>query len=368
MVKKLNNKGLSVIELVVVFAILMIIVIGMLEIIISLKSTSVDKETSKNLIEFSSTLQKNIYDDLIKKGYQSMSNCTNTGVTTTGAQFIECKKLNFKDGSSSELLIDLKTKAIFYNNIKHLMPDHEMFEFRDRRIFYNDSNHDMDIYIEEDTQNLKINIPYFIVEDDVNHGFKIIHPINITDFSGFVPEVTDPGGNNPGGGTDPGGNPEPPAPTSFTIYGGGSSVSGVGTLSYSFITGDWAGAALTISGGVITQSSLTRAGSSGGSRGDYGSTKIDLTNYKTLTIKVSAVTGTPVSHKVGFLNSTANAGTGNNKSQYTNWAAVYTYTGTGTYTLNVSSLSGTYYFAIETQTDTRPTVTSHSISSLILSP
>ena len=180
-IKKLNNKGLSVVELIVVFVILMIIVMGMLEIIIDLKSTSTDKQFEKELLEFNSVLKKTFYDDLIKKDYTSMSTCTNTGITTTGIQFIECKKLIFSDGSSKELLIDLKTRSIYYDSIKYDMPDKGMFEFKDRRIFYNDHDHEMDVYIEEVNDCLVINIPYYIIDEKPNYGIKIIHAININD-------------------------------------------------------------------------------------------------------------------------------------------------------------------------------------------
>ena len=153
----------------------------------------------------------------------------------------------------------------------------------------------------------------------------------------------------------------------FVIFDGSvnNTVNGVGTMSNRFQTGDSAGGALNISSGRILQSSQQKSGSAGGSRGDYGSTVIDLTNFSKLTIVVSAVAGVPYRNRVGFLNSTSYAVDTNNRQQFTSWAAYNEYTSAGTKTVNLAGISGVRYLGIETETNST-TVTSHSITKLIL--
>ena len=63
--KKLNNKGLSIVEFIVVFVMLMILTTGMMNIIIKLKDNNNEKELTRELLTYKNSITKLINDDLI---------------------------------------------------------------------------------------------------------------------------------------------------------------------------------------------------------------------------------------------------------------------------------------------------------------
>lgn len=80
---------------------------------------------------------------------------------------------------------------------------------------------------------------------------------------------------------------------------------------------------------------MTQRGSANGSRWTMLSPQIDLTNYSTLTVEVTNVSGTATDMIVGA--------TKLNQYQSTGAAATKIFKYSGTYTLDISNLSGDYY-------------------------
>ena len=56
--KKLNNKGLSIVEFIVVFVMLMILTTGMMNIIIKLKDNNNEKELTRELLTYKNSITK----------------------------------------------------------------------------------------------------------------------------------------------------------------------------------------------------------------------------------------------------------------------------------------------------------------------
>ena len=70
--KKLNNKGLSIVEFIVVFVMLMILTTGMMNIIIKLKDNNNEKELTRELLTYKNSITKLINDDLIYNNFKKI--------------------------------------------------------------------------------------------------------------------------------------------------------------------------------------------------------------------------------------------------------------------------------------------------------
>ncbi len=73
----MNNKGMTLVELIVTFSLLMIIIVGMFNLIMDVKGNLDDKKMAKELTEYSSTIGNQIQYDLIRKSVWSIG-CKNS--------------------------------------------------------------------------------------------------------------------------------------------------------------------------------------------------------------------------------------------------------------------------------------------------
>ena len=72
--KKLNNKGITAVELLVSFVIISAIVVSMFDLIMNYRNREQIEEFNNEVISFSNNLQKEIQDDLIKGHLVSVTN------------------------------------------------------------------------------------------------------------------------------------------------------------------------------------------------------------------------------------------------------------------------------------------------------
>ena len=172
--KKLNNKGITLVELVVTFAIAMVLIIGMMNVIVDFKDDIALNTVKKDLVEYQSSMTYLIENDLIKKKLVSITD------NTTDNKYLNYT-LTFQDNTNKVLIVDLTNKLIKYDNIIYDIPDKNYVEFRDKAIFYDEENVDSknDINISLSSNILHIYIPYFNLMDNTNMGLDIIHPINL---------------------------------------------------------------------------------------------------------------------------------------------------------------------------------------------
>ncbi len=174
----MNNKGITLVELIISFALLMVVVIGMLNIIMSVRTNYNEKSFATNMLEFKTTMTETIEKDLIKKELNASNPISDCPNVDTG--IYECKVLNFKDGDTYELRIGLQENIVYYGKvsqtIKYEIPNKDFIEFLDSRT---NSNDIANVEIKVENGFLKINVPYFEIDKDVNYGFKIIHPISL---------------------------------------------------------------------------------------------------------------------------------------------------------------------------------------------
>lgn len=97
-----NNKGFTVVELIVTFGITMIIVVFLFQIILLLKETYTNNSVKTSLVIKQSIINQKIYDDFNTKEIVGFTSCGE-----------ECITFKFDDSSESVLSID-RTNGIFH--------------------------------------------------------------------------------------------------------------------------------------------------------------------------------------------------------------------------------------------------------------
>lgn len=103
MIKKINNKGMTLVEVVVCFALVTIVLVSMYSSISVYKTKQNIESYKETVITYKNLLTKEIQDDLIKKGlvYASASN----------SDEVYTVNMSFKDGSSKTLEITRRKAA-----------------------------------------------------------------------------------------------------------------------------------------------------------------------------------------------------------------------------------------------------------------
>lgn len=149
---KLNNKGITLVEVIVSFALLMIILVGLFNIIMEVKSDVTDKQMEKEFKDFDNLMIARIQGDLIKNKVKN------------------CKKIDSKSVScDNEIKIKIDNGMITYNEVEYAIP----YKDNEGDIFqYPDTN---GVVIKDNI--LKISFIYSYVDGTKSFGFTIVHPL-----------------------------------------------------------------------------------------------------------------------------------------------------------------------------------------------
>lgn len=227
----LNNKGMTLVELLVTFSLLLIIVVGMFNLIMEVKFELDDRQIAKDLTEYSSMINNDIHYDLLRNkpfaiayknknsdnwvckandegtcggntaGYIFKSKKVNSSITKSTSELnylcsnvYPCAVYSYVSGSIIEFKTIALNKAgsnsrdnelllkhgIYYNGVYESIPDQESVEIRDETFVVEDSETeslDYDIKMEITPEGLfVIDFPFFMIEHDKNYGFKIAYP------------------------------------------------------------------------------------------------------------------------------------------------------------------------------------------------
>ena len=215
---KLNNKGMSLVEVIVTFSLLLIIVIGLYNFILDVKTTLRDKEIIKNITDFSSLKNDQIQYNLItnkpfaiviKKTSNDNFICATKDHCTMNTNSVSvsyngrikqlgtgslsedyCKKVypcavyfyNNK-GEIGTVTIGLNNKndnsklgpGILYGKEKEVffekLPDSNYLIMHTK-----DKDNNKNVYIDFKNNMFILNYPYFL-KDNINYGFKIAYPV-----------------------------------------------------------------------------------------------------------------------------------------------------------------------------------------------
>lgn len=128
---KLNNRGMSIIEIVVTFALIMFMIIGLFNIVLNYQSKASDTIKKTDLISFKTSLTKDIQDDILEYGIQDINQageCPNL----LDSSLVQCINIVFQDGQQKAFGISLidndnvetvKNKFLYYDGIKYKLKD-----------------------------------------------------------------------------------------------------------------------------------------------------------------------------------------------------------------------------------------------------
>lgn len=228
----MNNKGMTLVELLVTFSLLLVLVIGMFNLILEVKFQLDEKQIAKDLTEYSSVINNEIHYNLLRNkpfaiAYKNRTDSSWKCITKSGGPCGEnaektafifdssvtkgskllneldescqniypCAVYAYKSGKSvsyktialneagsnsghNELLLK---HGIYYNDVYESVPDQEFIEVRGDYIMDSDgilipkTGEKLEIKIENGL--FIINFPIYIIENDKNYGFKIAYPL-----------------------------------------------------------------------------------------------------------------------------------------------------------------------------------------------
>ena len=103
----MNNKGFTLVEMLVSFVLSMIIVVLLFQLIINLKDVYVSSVIKTELLNRQNLMTNKIYSDLIDKQVISISNCNSSST---------CVDFTFFDGSDKQLIIDDVNNILSYDD------------------------------------------------------------------------------------------------------------------------------------------------------------------------------------------------------------------------------------------------------------
>ncbi len=153
---KLNNKGITLVEVIVSFALLMIILVGLFNIIMEVKSDVTDKQMEKEFKDFDNLMIARIQGDLIKNKVISCDNPTDNNKS------IRCSS------ATGDINIKIENGKIIYKGLTYEIP-----YFSDGEILSQGSSS----IIEVSDNILTITFNYGYVDGTNSFGFKIVHPL-----------------------------------------------------------------------------------------------------------------------------------------------------------------------------------------------
>ena len=346
---KLNNKGLSVIEVVLTFALVMIIASGILTIIMNYRYKMQIEMVRMELVSYKNTLTKEIQTDILDRGIHEI-NTSGLCLDETD-EYSGCVNIVFKDGvekilavskleseNESDLRQLLNNKYIKYGDTKYPIEDKLIDKIPEGRSIKDFQNVyiNSDNFLSSDTvilangeeaiiYSIDINMEHIDYDDDF--GIHIVATNNDTLSTSMISEVFTHTGDVieyivPANGTyklelwgASGGNKD-----SYT-GGLGSYVSGYtqlekGTTLYLYIGG--AGAEKTITGGYNGGSSITEGqenyGSPGGGATDIRTTGGKWNNFESLKSRIIVAAGGGGANNRNFNSTTVVYGAGNGGS------------------------------------------------------
>ena len=97
---KLNNKGLTAIEILLCFVLVSIIVISMMSVVTNYKDKEEIESTKNNIITYKNTITKAIYDDIIKNKGVTKATITETGNSSNDYELEKQITLTYKNSTS----------------------------------------------------------------------------------------------------------------------------------------------------------------------------------------------------------------------------------------------------------------------------
>ena len=189
----MNNKGFTTIEVILSFALVVIVMVSMTSMLVSYRDTITDEEIKTRLVEFKNSFTYMVYEDVVYNGINGLRYC-DTGKDESGndVTYNNGKCVDFiRDGEpqfrlrliDQEVSIDGETNQsvmkvfLDYRGIRLMLPDSDL-----NKVVYKDIN------TKEIDTSKQIAVMYdFIVPEDSTYGITSLtipfehHGINYRD-------------------------------------------------------------------------------------------------------------------------------------------------------------------------------------------
>ena len=126
---RLNNKGVSIIEIVLTFALIMVMTMGMLSIVFNYREKASISMEKLDLDTFKNTLTKEIQDDILTLGVKEINT---SGECLTNAELNSCINIVFLDCTSKAFgtskvnnndVDSIENKFLYYDGLKYRIVD-----------------------------------------------------------------------------------------------------------------------------------------------------------------------------------------------------------------------------------------------------
>ena len=199
---KMNNKGMTLVELIVTFSILIIFVFGMFNLVLNLNGDLERRKSLKELNEYSNFVNTMIHDDLIKNkpfviAYKNKDTDNFKCVSKEGECNISNDSLYVSIDGDNESFSSLNSVCTFYPCAIYGYKDNNSISFRNVSINFKflDKEYGIkyhntfeaissdfnvkfgDVYIDIDNNGFfVINFPFYFNDKEDNLGFKIAYP------------------------------------------------------------------------------------------------------------------------------------------------------------------------------------------------
>ena len=192
--KRINNKGMTVVELVLSFAILIILVLGMLRLVLEVKDTMYGEQVYKDLTEYSSNLNYVIHRDFLSNNVIDIVRvfpkddltdyCPEEGEVMCYTFMFD---YSFEDGTKEKnIVVNFDSNTINYGGTLYQVPYKEEVIIANNNLSFADSSESskcsIESYISKTDNFINIHVPIYYREDyhcDHTFGLDIIHPIGV---------------------------------------------------------------------------------------------------------------------------------------------------------------------------------------------
>lgn len=167
MLNKINNKGFTTVEIVVSFALVVIILASMTAMVVNYRDNVTDEEVKTQLVDFKNTITKVVYDDIVDGIYTSISSCGDMCIKFSGSEEnkLEIIEKNGTDGVPKGIYLQ-------YKGIKYFLPDSDLNNFNTGEYMINVNN---PVYSSDTTNHIySVKIPIFHDGMDENYVIQLL--------------------------------------------------------------------------------------------------------------------------------------------------------------------------------------------------
>ena len=128
----MNNKGFTTVEVIVSFALIIIVMVSMTSMLVSYRDTIANEEIKSRLVEFKNSFTYMVYEDIVYNGINGLRYCesdTNNGKCVDfirdGVKQFTLKLIDNEVGTGKENEKVIKT-YLDYRGIRILLPDSDL--------------------------------------------------------------------------------------------------------------------------------------------------------------------------------------------------------------------------------------------------